>query len=176
MVVNMLMLANAPDSHESGLTLVELIIVMTVIGILVGFSFAIVRSYQYSGRDAERASDAESTARAFEISYLRDATSAGPSYPDTVSATTTSGYSTLFKGQDLDMTRSPGQITGTSIVAATTNSESQTPTKDQYIYLPLTAAGALCTSSTTTPCVRFSLYYRIEDGNTIKIVESVHQQ
>lgn len=170
----MLTLANAHDSYEGGLTLVELVTVITIIGILAGLSFAIVRSYQYSGRDAERVSDVESIARVFEISYLRDATSAGPSYPTTSKATTTAGYSSLFKGQDLDMTRTPGTTSGTSIVAATSTTHPQAPTIQQYIYLPLTANGALCNS--TSLCVRFLLYYRLEDSNTVEVIESMHQQ
>lgn len=160
--------------QSRGFTIVELIIVMTIIGILASLNFAIVRSYQYSGRDAERASDVESIARAFEISYLRDATGAGPSYPTVSKATTVSNYSSLFKGQDLDMTRAPGTTTGTSIVAATNTTQPQTPTKGQYIYLPLTASNTLC--DTTDVCVRFLLYYLEEDGGAVKVTESIHQQ
>lgn len=170
----MLSMFSTPD--ERGLTIVELVLVITIIGILASLSFAIVQSYQYAGRDAERTSDSESIARAFEISYLRDATATGPSYPDTSDATTTANYGTLFKGQDLDMTRAPGRTSGTSIVAATNTTKPQAPTKDQYIYLPLTAAGALCADSSTSLCVRFSLYYRNEDGDQVRVVESIRQQ
>lgn len=170
----MLMAWATNDERMAGMTIIELLVVMTIIGILSGLSITIVNSYRYTGRDAERASDVESIARAFEISYLRDATANGPSYPTTQKATTTSEYASLFRGQSIDATKAPDTTTATSIVAATTATEAQSPTKDQYIYLPLTAGGGLCNGSEL--CVRFLLYYRPEGSNTTKVVESIHQQ
>lgn len=164
----------ADKKHTAGFSIIELLIVMAVIAILSGLTIGIVNSYRFSGRDAERVSDAESIARSFEISYLRDATASGPSYPTTQKATTTSGYSSLFKGQSLDATKAPGTNVATSIVAATSTTQPQAPTKDQYIYLPFTANGTLCNGSAL--CVRFLLYYRLESDNTVHAVESIHQQ
>jgi type II secretory pathway pseudopilin PulG len=170
----MLTLGGIYREQEAGMTIIELLTVMIMIGILSGLSLTIIDSYRYSGRDSERTSDVESIARSFEISYTRDATSNGPSYPTTQQSTNTSNYSSLFKGQSLDATKAPDTTAATSIVAATSTSQSQTPTKDQYIYLPLTANGSLCNSSTL--CVRFFLYYRLEGNDTVKFVESMHQQ
>lgn len=164
----------APRTNEHGMTIVELLTVMIIIGILSGLSLTIIDSYRYSGRDNERTSDVESIARSFEISYLRDATSNGPSYPTTQRATTTSGYGALFKGQSLDATKAPDTTAATSIIAATSNTQPQAPTKNQYIYLPLTSSGSLCNG--TELCVRFILYYRFEATNTVQTVESIHQQ
>jgi prepilin-type N-terminal cleavage/methylation domain-containing protein len=160
--------------RSSGMTLVELLIVMILIGMLAGLTVLNVNSYRYTGRDAERTSDVESIARSFEISYLRDATANGPSYPTTQRATTVSGYGALFKGQSLDATKAPDTSANTSIVAATTTTKPQSPTKDQYIYLPLTATGNLCNS--TDLCVRFLLYYRLESTGVVRVIESIHQQ
>lgn len=160
----------------SGLTVVELLIVIVLIGLLASLSFSIVQSYQYAGRDAERTSDVESIARSFEISYLRDVPPGGsPTYPNTAQAVNTGDYSDLFRGQGLDATRAPGVTTGTSIVAATTNVQPQNPNKDQYIYLPLRGDGSLC-GAVATDCVRFLLYYRLEDGSSLRQVESIRQQ
>lgn len=166
--------ATAHRNNELGVTIVELITVMIIIGILSGLSLTIIDSYRYSGRDTERTSDVESIARSFEISYFRDATSNGPSYPTTQRATDTANYNTLFKGQSLDATKAPDTTAATSIIAATSNTQPQTPTKDQYIYLPLTSNGALCNG--TELCVRFIIYYRFEADNSVRTLESVHQQ
>lgn len=161
---------------SAGLTVVELLIVIVLIGLLASLSFSIVQSYQYAGRDAERTSDVESIARSFEISYLRDVPLSGnPTYPNTTQAVDTSGYSDLFRGQDLNATRAPGVANGTSIVAATSTTQPQNPTKDQYIYLPLRGDGSLC-GSAATDCVRFLLYYRLEDETSLRQVESIRQQ
>ena len=162
------------SNYVAGFTVTELIVVMVIIGILSGLAINFIDSYRYSSRNVERVSDTESIARAFEISYLRDTTLNGPSYPTTQGATTVSGYSSLFKNQSLDVTKAPETTADTSIVAATSANMAQSPTKDQYIYLPLTASGSLC--SGTELCVRFRLYYRLEGENTVKVIESIHQQ
>lgn len=156
------------------MTIIELLTVMVIIGILSGLSLSIIDSYRYNGRDNERISDVESIARSFELSYLRDATSNGPSYPTTQRATDTANYGSLFTGQGLDKTKAPDTTSATSIIAAASNAQPQNPTKDQYIYLPLTSTGALCNG--TDLCVRFILYYRLEATNAVQTVESIHQQ
>lgn len=170
----MLTATTASMRHEAGMTIIELLTVMVIISILSGLSLTIIDSYRYSGRDTERISDVESIARSFEISYLRDATANGPSYPTTQRATNTANYASLFKGQSLDATKAPDVTAATSIVAATSTTQPQAPTKNQYVYLPLTSNGALCNG--TELCVRFLLYYRLEASNTVQVVESVHQQ
>lgn len=163
------------NKRAVGMTIVELMVVISVIGILAGLTMSIVLSHRYAGRDAERISDVESIARAFETSYMRDATTtSGPSYPTTTTATTVSGYDSLFRRQSLSITKAPDTTTATSIVAATTTAQPQAPTKNQYIYLPLTSSNSLCTTGPT--CVRFLLYYRLEGTNTVQVVESIHQQ
>lgn len=168
--------AGKATARESGWSIVEMMIVVALIGILAGLAFPTVMSYRYSGRDAERQSDVESIARAFEISYLRDAPASGPTYPTTTRATNTSDYTNLFQGQDLSITKAPETTTATSIVAASNTTQPQDPGIDQYIYLPLTATNTLCNS--TDACVRFLLYYRVENtnGNSVRVVESIRQQ
>ncbi|HMR73276.1 MAG TPA: type II secretion system protein [Candidatus Saccharibacteria bacterium] len=168
--------ADYANQSEMGWSIVEIMIVIAMIGILASLIFPTITSYQYYGRDAERASDVESIARAFEISYLRDAPSGGPTYPNTTRATTFSGYTSLFQGQDLSITKAPGTTSTTSIIAANNTTQPQSPTIDQYVYLPLTATGTLCNATTT--CVRFLLYYRVENanGDSVRVIESVRQQ
>lgn len=170
----MLTVKSIDGTYSAGMTIVELLIVMAIIGIIASLSLVTVSSYRYAGRDAERTSDAQAIARSFEISYLRDTTASGPSYPTTTKATDTTSYKALFSGQGLEATRAPGKTTGTSIVAATSITQPQSPSIDQYIYLPLTTSGSLCTG--TNICVRFLLYYHLEYKDQIQVVESVHQQ
>lgn len=163
-------------SREDGWSIIEMMIVVAVIGILAGLAFPTVTSYRAYSRDAERASDVESIARAFEMSYLRDAPSSGPTYPTTSRATNVSGYDSLFQGQDRAITKAPESTSTTSLVAASATTQPQNPDLDQYIYLPLTADGTLCNS--TSACVRFLLYYRVENtnGDSLRVIESVRQQ
>lgn len=164
----------AKGDRFAGFTIVELMLTIVIIGILMGLSTTIIVSHRSAGRDAERESDVESIARSFELSYLRDATSAGPSYPTTQRAANITGYPALFKKQDLSATKAPGTTEDTSIVASTSTSRPQSPSKNQYIYLPLTSSGSLCEGSDI--CVRFFIYYRLEGNNSVRTVESMHQQ
>lgn len=156
------------------MTIVELLIVMFIIGILTGLTLTMISSYRYSGRDAERVSDVDAIARSFEISYLRDTTTSGPTYPSAQRAVDTANYSSLFKGQSLDATKAPNTTEATSIVAAASTAQPQSPSYNQYIYLPLTATNTLCQN--TEICVRFKLYYRLEGSSAVGVVESIHQQ
>lgn len=159
----------------AGYTLVEMMVTIVVIGILAGLSLTITRSYTDLGDDAERESDVEAIARAFEINYTKNASVSGPSYPTTQQATTTADYGTLFNGQDLAITKAPLSTATTSIVAAS-NIDSQTPSAATYVYQPFSSSGSLCTSSYANDCVRFILWYRDERSGTNKTVESIHQQ
>lgn len=163
-------------NRENGWSIVEIMIVVAMIGILAGLAFPTVTAYRTYSHDAERASDVESIARAFEMSYLRDAPSSGPTYPTTGRATDISDYDSLFQGQDRAITKAPESTSTTSLVAATNTTEPQNPSLDQYIYLPLTADGELCNSTST--CVRFLLYYRVENtnGDSLRAIESIRQQ
>lgn len=163
-------------AQRDGFTVVELITVIVIIGLLSTLTFSLSRSYIYTGQDSERQGDSESIVRAFESSYNFSTTANGPTYPTTNQATDTSLYSTLFKGNDRDITRAPGITTGTSIVAASSTTQPQSPTKDQYIYQPFTATNTLCTTASGALCVRFTLYYRVKETNVVKSIESLHQQ
>lgn len=173
---NIMLVFYGAENEQRGFSMVELVLVMVIIGLLAGLSFSIIRSYQYSGEDSERRSDVESIARAFETYYTRSIGPNGATYPSTVTATNTTLYSDLFRGSDKEITRAPKKDNGTSIVAASSISQPQSPTTDQYIYQPFTADSALCTNSAATPCVRFTIFYRLKDDNTVVAVESLHQQ
>lgn len=171
-----MLVVHGEKRKQCGFSMVELILVMVIIGLLAQLSFSIVRSYQYSGEDSERRSDVESIVRAFEMSYKRSIGQTGATYPSTTTAVNTAGYPELFKGSDKEITRAPRVTSGTSITAAASTAQPQNPTVDQYIYQPFTAANTLCTDSTATPCVRFTIFYRLRNTDTVVAVESLYQQ
>lgn len=171
----MVMFFRGHTGGSRGYTLVEMMVTIVIIGILVGLSVTISRSYTNLGEDAERESDTRSIARAFEISYTKNAPSSGPSYPTTTQATTVANYPALFNNQDLAITKAPASRTATSIVAASSTSAQQ-PTATQYVYQPFSSTGALCTAASANDCVRFVIWYRDERTKSAKSVESIHQQ
>lgn len=162
--------------RSAGFSVVEIIIVITIIGILAGLVFATVSSYQYSGEDNERHSDVESLARAFETYYNNSIGPAGATYPSTVTATNTTNYPILLRGHGLEIAQAPGGKSATSLTAAINLDVPQSPTHQQYIYQPFTNNGALCTNSDANPCVRFTLYYRLRYEDRVISIESIHQQ
>lgn len=151
----------------AGFTIVELAVVIIVLTILATVTVTSVVGYQTVARDNHRASDISIIASSLEQYYRTNAVSTGATYPTT--ATTTNGFIDIV--EDADAITAPDQTTASIVVAA--NANAQTPTVNQYIYQPFTAAGARCT---TAPCVRYKLYYRTEDSNEVITVNSLRQQ
>lgn len=160
-------------SSERGFTVVEIVTIIIVMGILLGIVINSNFGYQTQARDKERRSDVSVIAQAFELYYRTNSgvTAIGPTYPST----------NLYNNGGLDQiveepnaTRAPDQ-TDSSLKVATTNT-AQTPTYNQYIYQPLTSSGAICTNSTTDPCVRFRIYYQLETSDTVSVLDSMRQQ
>lgn len=169
----------------AGFTIVELIVVITLIGIIAGLVTFVPQNLQKSASANEQASDTASIARRLESAYSSQDIGS-PSYPSTVELLTD------ISGRTRTMTRTNPEIfiapsqTGSSVVAATavttTNpAGANTPTLNQYVYQPLASDGSLCTASPsatneTTQCTRFNLFYRSALSNTVIVVKSLHQQ
>lgn len=159
---------------SSGFTLIELLVVIVVMAILLGGGWVVGSSYfayQQGAADAERQSDVEGLARAFEQYYRENAYVAGATYPTTNQVS--SSLASLVPSNLADAMKAPGQSTSSVSVASTT--AAQTPTIDQYIYQPFSGSDTLCTTS-TAPCVRFVFYYREEKTGLVKTVNSIRQQ
>jgi type II secretory pathway pseudopilin PulG len=150
-----------------GFTIIELVVTIGVLTILVGIAFGTIMGVQSRAQDAERASDVSVIAQTLERYYKTQASATGATYP--ANSIGASGIAALI--EDNDAYIAPGQ-TSNSIVIATSNS-AQTPTINQYIYQPLNLDGTLCTS---TPCVRYKLFYTLEATNTTVVVNSMRQQ
>jgi len=159
--------------RQRGFTIVELLIVIVVIGILAAIVITSFSGVQAKARDTERQTDVKSLASQLEAFY--NSTGTGTSngngkYP--ASGTTAGAYlyssvltSANIKGLDAGALSAPGQTT--TITTAPASSAIDTAptglTKDQYMYLGATSAGALCTDS-ANGCDRFQIWYKNESG------------
>lgn len=188
-----------------GFTVVELLIVITVMAILLTLAVVNVRSAQANARDAERRTDVENIALTLESFYNATHTVPGSpsfdlsrSYPSTTATASadpanwiipyieqrTPAKSLYAPGVDHD---GPP-----SLVVATNNATNPTlvvpePTLTTYVYQPLSndpynvgAGDALCTSFVTLPCNSFTIYYLVEQPSSecpanICVYRSNHQ-
>jgi len=159
-----------------GFTIVELMVVIAVIGILAGAAVASDIMFSVQGQNAERISDTQAIARAFESYYQQNTVSGvGPSYPTTMQVN--SNPLQLLNGGSLSILTAPGS-SGISLVSATSATDYRNTTNfpsstASYVYQPFTSTGTLCS---TAPCVRFILYYRQTNATLPSYIESMHQQ
>lgn len=154
-------------------SLLELMVVVVLLSIfatgVVWVDSALISTTK-SSRDRERVSDVKSVALLFEKYYRVSPTATGSSYP-TINQVSNSATLSSLVPEDKLLT--PPNQSATEFNTAV-NTSAQTPTFDEYIYQPFTANDNLCTS--TPPCVRFVISYRVESTNEVKTIESSHQQ
>jgi prepilin-type N-terminal cleavage/methylation domain-containing protein len=173
----------AINMNRRGFTIVELIIVITIMAILLVLAVVNLRGSQISARDDERKADIDNLALHLEIFYNsgRDGSTSLGRYTST--GLTTSGVASIqdnLRDMDLKSVMAPG-ITNpldTLLMAANTD-ESTTgvlpqPTINQYVYQPLQQNGTLCTSGAQM-CQRFNLFYRLESDDTVYVKTSKNQ-
>ena len=165
-----------------GFTVVELIITITIMGILLLLTVVSLTSSQISARDDERISDVESIQAALESFYsVGNGSLSTVGYYPTVAITGSTDITRSFLTDiNVKSLTAPG-ITDTTqtFVAATNNTQtvegvSPPPTISQYIYQPIMSDGTLCTAG-NTDCRKYNLYYRLEKDNTIYMVTSKNQ-
>ena len=170
-----------------GFTIVELIITITIMGILLTLAVISISSTQLKARDDERRSDIESIAQNLESFFIagRDTSSVTARYPST--GLTGSADSISLNLRDADMksflppgTTDPG-ITfisstnvGTSPSIQTTTGVLPQPTISQYVFQPIKTDGSVCVSG-DIDCRKFNLFYRLEGDNTVYRVTSKNQ-
>jgi len=164
-----------------GFTIVELVITITVMGILLLLAVVNVGSTQASARDDERVADIEAISNALERYYKTGVNGATVvnTYPTTAAVASIDLIKQNLLDIDIKSFQAPGltDLNSTSLVNATNGvqvgANSPQPTITQYIYQPLRTDGYLCASG--TDCRKFNLYYRLEDSATIYKVMSKNQ-
>ena len=170
-----------------GFTIVELVITITIMGILLTVAIVNLNATQANGRDAERRGDVESLALNIEGYYTNenpDIPMSGGTYLGNLYITDAL-IKTYLPNLDMKSVHSPSveESDPISLVKATntlTTTAGILPkpsnSNDVYVYQPLTASGALCTNpSVSGDCRRFNIYYYQETDNTVQMITSKHQ-
>ena len=165
--------------NRRGFTVVEIIITVTVMGILLLLAVVNLSATQVRARDDTRKTSVASIATALEAYYsIRPNTTAEIGrYPATTQVDTPAEIQSSFPDATTSSFIAPGasDITSSFIMATnatqTTTGVTPQPTVSQYVYQPISGTGTLCTSSATN-CRKFNLYYRLEGDNTVYRVES----
>ncbi len=170
-----------------GFTVVELIITITIMGILLTLAVVNLTASQANGRDAERKNDVESLALHLESFYTNqssDSYMSGGTYLGTDDINTDFIASHL---PDIDpkTSHAPGaDVNGPISIVPATNTITTTtgvlpqPSKsnDVYVYQPLTTTGALCDDRYVVgECRKFNIYYFQEVSGTVEMIKSKHQ-
>lgn len=166
-------------NSAAGFTIVELLITVTVIIVLATIVVFVPGTLVAEAQDRERGDDITSIARRLEQAYNAQETGA-PAYPTTTKllADITSKSGTVAR-LSTESLKAPSATASSSVVAATSNSTTEpkgagSPVLNEYVYQPLTSAGALCTGASI--CVKFFMYYRLEEDNSVVTVRSIRQQ
>jgi len=167
-----------------GFTIVELIITITIMGILLTLAVVNLTSTQLQSRDAERKGDIEAIGAAMETFYTagNGASTTLGRYPSTGIASTSSIKANL-PDANIESFKAPGvetlsliisTNTGTAKAIQTTAGVEPKPTKDQYVYQPIRTDGSICGSG-GLDCRKFNLFYRLEADDTVYKVTSKNQ-
>ena len=159
-------------------TIVELIITITIMGVLMILAVVSINATQVRARDDERKTDIEAIATALESYYNvgDDSASQYNRYSSTALASSESSIRSYLRDINMQSVMAPGEET-ISLVAATNSTQTTTgispqPTYSQYVYQPINSAGSRCTSG---ECRKYNLYYRLETDNTVYKYTSKNQ-
>lgn len=168
--------------NRRGFTVVEMIITVTIMGILLLLAVVNVNTSQVRARDDERRTDIQSIGLALESYYRTGAATSTEFgvYPslsmlvseETLKTALPDATDESFLAPNTDTLLS-SFIPATNAVTTTTGVTPQ-PNISEYVYQPLKADNTLCAIA-DTDCVKFNLYYRLETDETVIKVTSKNQ-
>lgn len=163
-----------------GFTIVELLIVITIMSILLVVGVVNLRGSQVSARDTERKSDIEAISFALESFYRTGTANATRflRYPSTLlNNGSSANFQSTLRDINLKALTPPGAVGPVEgFLVATNNNQTTTgvlpqPTTTTYVYQPLQNDGSLCVNSNQM-CETYNLFYRLESDNTVYKFES----
>ena len=148
--------------NNLGFTVVEIAVVLTIMAILLTMASMSLSSSEKGSRDNERRADLSMMAQCLESNFNNT-----QEYFGTIADMEKCPKSAEFM--------TPPKASAPATVLATNNTTTVSgvhplPTKDTYVFQPLTATGALCTAPATMPCVNYNLYYFSELENVVNKV------
>jgi prepilin-type N-terminal cleavage/methylation domain-containing protein len=165
--------------YRRGFTIVELIIVITIMGILLIVGVANLRGSQANARDDQRNSDVQAIAANLEKFYNTgnsDIPVPAGTYPSILTTNKSNvGIQAALRDIDPKSLVAPGisDTTYKSFISATcsgacvqtTAGVTPQPTINTFVYQPLLQNGSLCTSA-ALGCQKFNIYYALENTTT----------
>ncbi|RWZ78208.1 MAG: type II secretion system protein [Candidatus Microsaccharimonas sossegonensis] len=162
-----------------GFTIVELIITITIMGILLTLAVVNVGTTQAKARDDSRKSDIEAIASNLESFYISGTNNSTDfaRYPSVGVTGSAANITTNLRDANLNSFLPPGTTdvsqtflpstnTGSSPSIQTTAGVLPQPTIAQYVYQPIKSDGSVCQSG-EIDCRKFNLFYRLETDNTV---------
>lgn len=162
-----------------GFTIVELIITITIMGILLTLAVVNVATTQVKARDDARKSDIESIASNLETFYTSgtDTSVSFARYPSVGLTGSEDTIKSNLRDADINSFLPPGMTNVATAFVSSTNAGSapaiQTtagvlpqPTINQYVYQPIKSDGSICQSG-AVDCRKYNLFYRLESDNAV---------
>jgi prepilin-type N-terminal cleavage/methylation domain-containing protein len=167
--------------NRRGFTIIELIIVITIMGILLVLAVVNLRGTQVNSRDEQRKANVEAIAQNLEV-FFRSGTDGSASVGRYPSTGIVGNETTILRDIDPKSLISPSSTTS-SLVAATNDTQTVagiTPapnsSNDVYVYQPMKTidGGTTWTRCTggSDECRRFNIYYWQETDNTVVMYTS----
>jgi len=145
-----------------GFTIVELLIVISIIGILTTIGFLGFGKYQADARDSERSNKATIISE-----YLENYYSENGEYPNCSSLV--SNTSTVLSGIDAAVLTTPQKLAGETNSIKCTDLTS--PSQGDYFSYVGDGSGACAIGGS---CLQYTIKYKNESGNTIDTLQSRH--